>query len=429
MIFDAAAAAIAKEIPLTGKAFVAAGSKAFVVAYAAQGVFQSWEFATMTMQKEETLVQSATARIEGIAMGSQTEGPLLVIWDVETPAGRANAQNAFSQADPRVRAALFDPDSLSAIKIGPFDFDGAANYRGPGLVTKDRHWFVPNPNLISFPGGNPNFVFQVRASARGDVFTVSSWNGTALIAIWGSKTNRSLHSYVRFGSNGRLTPAPDGRRVFTGQNRTIRLDAAGAVDVDSDLPGRAATPGTATIVEPSEDPAYFVRLECDNRSNSSSVSVLLPTSEVLLTEPMQDPRKGNGNQFHRMMNMNRRGIFLFPTHELLVLIADGEDRLLLRKIALRDALGRLDQPVVVSPSDVLATKGQTFSHQLRVVSKAGGLAFSVVKGAPATMKVTDDGKVTWPIPSKFPGKGIRAIIKVKDKAGREVPHRLDILIR
>jgi hypothetical protein len=129
------------------------------------------------------------------------------------------------------------------------------------------------------------------------------------------------------------------------------------------------------------------------------------------------------------MNTNRRGLFLFPTHELLVQIADGEDRLLLRKIALRDALGRLDQPVVVSPSDVFASRGQTFSHQLRVVSKAGGLAFSLVKGAPATMNVAEDGKVTWPVPSKFPAKGIRAVIKVKDKAGREVPHRLDILIR
>ena len=427
VIFDAAAAAIAKEVPLTGKTLVAAGSKAFVVANVAQGVFQTWEFATMSMKKEESLVLAATARIEGIAMGSQTEGPLLVIWGVEPQAGRAGTQIAFSQTDPRVRAALFDPNTLGAIKIGPLDFDGSGNYRGLGLVTKDRHWFVPNPNLIRFPGSNPNFAFQVRASARGDVFTVSSWNGTALIAIWGSKANRSLYCYQRFGPNGRLMPAPDGRRIFAGNNRMIRLNGAGAVDTESDISAGAAPPGSATIVEPSDDPAYLLRLEWDNRSNSKSISILLPTSEVLLTEPMPFPP--NGNQFHRMLNMNRRGIFLFPKHELLVVISEEEDRLLIRKTALREALSRLDRPVVLSPSEVFTARGQTFNHELRVLSKAGGLTFTPAKGAPATMKVTEDGKVTWPVPSKFPGKELRAIIKVKDKAGREVQHRLDILIR
>ena len=110
VILDAQAAAITKELSLSGKAFVAAGSKCFVIVYPAQGVGQTWDFATKTMKKEETIVLSPTARIEGIAMGSQTEGPLLVIWDVETPAGRAIAQNAFASSDPRVRAVLFDPE-------------------------------------------------------------------------------------------------------------------------------------------------------------------------------------------------------------------------------------------------------------------------------------------------------------------------------
>ena len=137
-----------------------------------------------------------------------------------------------------------------------------------------------------------------------------------------------------------------------------------------------------------------------------------------------------------MMNISNkvtligRRVLLFPEHELLVLIPEGEDRLLLRKIALRDELSRRDHPVVVSPSDVFATRGQTFTQELRVLSKAGGLTFSLVKGsAPSNMKVAEDGKVTWPVPSKFPGKEVCAIIKVKDATGREVPHRLDILVR
>ena len=49
--------------------------------------------------------------------------------------------------------------------------------------------------------------------------------------------------------------------------------------------------------------------------------------------------------------------------------------------------------------------------------------------AQASMKFSPDGKVTWAVPSKFPGKAARVIIKVKDAMGREVSHRLDILVR
>jgi hypothetical protein len=115
---------------------------------------------------------------------------------------------------------------------------------------------------------------------------------------------------------------------------------------------------------------------------------------------------------------------------LLVSIPDSGDRLLPRKIALRDVLGSLDHPVVVSASDVFASRGQTFNHQLRVLSKAGRLTFSLVKGsAPGTLRVGEDGLVTWPLPSKFSSKDVRLIIKVKDATGREVSHRLAILVR
>jgi hypothetical protein len=85
---------------------------------------------------------------------------------------------------------------------------------------------------------------------------------------------------------------------------------------------------------------------------------------------------------------------------------------------------------VVSPSDVLATRGQTFNHQIRVLSKAGGVTFSVPKGfAPENMKVAPDGKVTWQVPAKSAGQEKPADIHVKDATGREVSHRLNILVR
>ena len=99
----------------------------------------------------------------------------------------------------------------------------------------------------------------------------------------------------------------------------------------------------------------------EHRTGAGSVSVFLPTAEVLLREPIQDAQNGKRVQFQQIMGTNRRKVFLFPKHELLALIVPGEDRLFLRKLALQNALIRLDLPIVVWPSDVFATRARTFT--------------------------------------------------------------------
>ena len=175
VIFDAATAEIVKSIPLTGKAFVAAGSKSFVVGYPAKGVLPNLGLRRHDETKKvEIIVLRDSARLQGIAMGSQTEGPLLVIWDVDPPAGRTLAQRAFSEFDPRLRAVLFDPDTLTVIKLGKYDAPGSARYKGPEVFSKDNKcWFVPNPNLVRYAGNKTKF-FPGPCFARGDLFAISS---------------------------------------------------------------------------------------------------------------------------------------------------------------------------------------------------------------------------------------------------------------
>src|SRR5262249_33701287 len=160
-------------------------------------------------------------------------------------------------------------------------------------------------------------------------------------------------------------------------------------------------------------------------------SVLLSNSQMLIREPVQDAKSGQKNlvlaTIHRADKpaLNGRRVILFPAQELLIMIPEGDDRLLLRKLALREALGRLAVPVVVSPTDLSASRGQTFNHELRAFSNARPVTFSVVKGsAPGSMTVSQDGKVSWPVPPKYTGTAI-AVIKAKDAKGQEVPHRLN----
>ena len=148
LIFDAATATIIKEIPLSDRAFVAAGKKQFIVGYRTQGLFQSWDLSSLTPRKADAEVLPAKARILGIAMGSESDGPLLVIWHVEPPTNRSNTQNAFSELDPRVRCVLVEPASLKSIRLGGFSTNPSGQPT-PSLSAGNRRWFVAGQSFFS----------------------------------------------------------------------------------------------------------------------------------------------------------------------------------------------------------------------------------------------------------------------------------------
>jgi hypothetical protein len=227
-------------------------------------------------------------------------------------------------------------------------------------------------------------------------------------------------------------PEPEGRRVFTGGNQMIRIERGGVVDRNGAFPLATPTLNAFGPVYPSLDSAYHLRPEVDHRTNESSVSILLPTGESLLKVPIQRPGSPNYMQIvdNSQGKLVSKRVVLFPEHDLIVAVAGGENRLLPRRVALRDAVNRLNRPTVVSPSDVFASAGQNFNYQIRVLSGAGGVVYSLAKGqAPANMRVSEDGKVTWPVPQKSAGNETLAVIKVRDASGQEVLHRLDILVR
>src|SRR5262249_31383014 len=162
---------------------------------------------------------------------------------------------------------------------------------------------------------------------------------------WDLKSKRSVHCICRSGGYETLIPAPDGRTVLTGSNRTLCLDDRGASGREDDPAKRMATPGVSSIVLPTSDPSYYLRFDTDPRAGTSA-SILLPTGEVLLNEPLQHPkaqgRHRKTNIYQLASDLTGKNLFLFVGPELLVLIPSGDNRLLTLRIALRDALARLD---------------------------------------------------------------------------------------
>ena len=85
----------------------------------------------------------------------------------------------------------------------------------------------------------------------------------------------------------------------------------------------------------------------------------------------------------------------------------------------------IDYLLVTSQAPATARKGDTYSYQLAVKSKKGGVGYRVESG-PKGMTVDNTGKVTWPVPRDLADPGVDVILTVKDRTGQEVFHTFKI---
>jgi hypothetical protein len=103
---------------------------------------------------------------------------------------------------------------------------------------------------------------------------------------------------------------------------------------------------------------------------------------------------------------------------------------MLRRLDVRKALDKLggDYLVVTSPSNLYATAGESFSHQIDAFSKAGSIRYSLAQG-PDGLTVSQSGNLTW-LPPKRPANDdlVTAVVTVADSTGTERFHTLRIRV-
>jgi serine/threonine protein kinase len=192
-VFDVNAVAVVKTLNIASDGvLVTAGAKKLVVVYPDQGIVQRWSLDNF--QKE--LVQKFPFRcvIKAIAMGSNSDGPLLVYWALGT-----------SQADPAAMS-LLDISSLKPLKDlrqgGP---QRNANPRlaGTGAITLFGHL------------GLSSSALHLRAAASGEVFGM--WSASVSPQGLGSLALRgkTAEAYYEHTSVGHVVPGADGRVLYT----------------------------------------------------------------------------------------------------------------------------------------------------------------------------------------------------------------------
>jgi hypothetical protein len=119
-----------------------------------------------------------------------------------------------------------------------------------------------------------------------------------------------------------------------------------------------------------------------------------------------------------------------PAAHLLITIPPSNDRLVLRRLDLDEALGRTggDRLIVISSPTLDATAGQKLVHRIAARSKNGGITYALARG-PDGLKVAPDGQLTWRVPEGLKGEDVTVVVTLGDASGEELFHTLKIRVK
>jgi WD40 repeat protein len=411
-VFDVNAADIVKTIALPSEnALVTAGAKAFFIAFPDQGLFQRWDLETMT-REGANLPSPIRARLKGLAMGSDSDGPLLAVWSPDS-------NNNFPQ---QVRFSFLDPNTLKVLKAGPITNGG---FQGIGSVSPSGGTILLHPFLQQ--------RVHVRASAGGDLYGIWQTNGSPSGFQTLAVRRSALKGIYNHDSLDHLAPGPDGLTVYTG--RGGELDAEGKPLRGSD----SRPPTSPALTIPSTDPVYYLSINGLNQNRSPNSPATAVTASVhaasdgtrLLTVQQLDEMKGVGNSEAWIADdfTNEKRFHLIPAARLLITIPPTNDRLVLRRLDIEKALDqlRVDTLIVTTPSNLHAEAGKVLHHRIEARSKAGGLRYALADG-PDGLTVSPTGELTWTPPRRPVGDTVKAVVTVADPSGRERFHTITIRV-
>ncbi len=371
-VFDIQQAKLAKEIPLSEDvAHIASGATRLVIVYPNAKLIQLWNLTTLARERSAQLPAALTAdSIHQVCMGSASAGPLFVYLPKEK---RTLALDLGTLKTAEVRWTHWAPNNA----YGPLNMRVSPD--GTLLVGWGGGW--AGCEVATFRGGR-----QVGSNPK-----IEFWSGGGEFAL----------------------PTADGRLVLT---PWAVLDRAGTA---------AKEPGLKdAYLVPAVEPGFFLSFEkmgtvgAPPRAGQPPAGVAAYTDDrkrlfalAGLDELTADPA----------LAWEKR-VFYYPRSGLLVTLAAGNDRLVLRRMSLAEQLDRsgADYLLVTSHPPAFAVPGKVLAYTPEVRSKKGGVKLRLESG-PAGMAVSADGKLTWVVPADF-AEPVTVVLAVSDASGQEVFH-------
>lgn len=374
-VFDVNEAKITNYIALAGdNVKFAAGMDSVIVVLPDQNLLQRWSLTTF--EKEVTAQLPFQGRVHTVSMGSASKGPLVL-------------------GGPELRGTsglplrFIDVQTLKEISVD-------AGQGGSGV------------------GAHPQYPASVRVSPDGRL--IGMWNvglspsGLQVVSLEGNRAK----VYHQHDSAGHIIPGPDGKTIFT---------ARGLYTTELKSIGQSGREQTQSFTLPASHGNYYLTLRFDQNQKPSAAVHLIGDSRPLITltnvelpEGLNQWGQGDG------LSADKRIHFL-PEAKLIVTLPASNDKLVLHRFDVEQALEKsgIDYLYVASQPPPTARKGETYSYQLAVKSKKGGLKYKLESG-PKGMAVSDAGRVTWRVPADFGEKEASVILSIRDATGQEVYH-------
>jgi hypothetical protein len=370
-VFDVSEARVVKDIELSAEDILyACGRDKLMIIDQAQRTIQRWSLATFEREKTASVPKEHTGPLHWVIMGSNSAGPLM-LWS-EGP------------------VTLLDID-----KMEPFKTDGKVL------------------------GGNNQWQFRGRVSADGSTFV--AWHN----AIWPSgmdvmkldgHNSKIIGSANNDGHNGRWAiPGPDARLLFR--------ESGDMVVFDENLKDISGGIFKDVRCLPTEDPRYFLALRSqDDKHDQVAISTSCDLKPICTVKDLEKSSSG-------LIGLREPRTRYIPSANLLITLPESNDRIVLRNFNLMDALNESGEKYlfVTSLPPNRAKAGSEFSYTILARSKAGGLRYELAD-KPEGMTISGTGLVQWQVPDKLQGKTLRVIVSIKDAAGKELLHTLDLKI-
>jgi mono/diheme cytochrome c family protein len=372
-IFDVAQARVVEEIdlPATDILYTAGLEKLLIVL---PGLKVVQRYSLKTFRREKTATIPGEQPVRQAVMGSAGTGPLLLwsggpveLWDIE--------------------------------EMRPVDLEGKP-------LSGDPHWEF----RISVSADGKTFVGW-HNGISGQQYGVMQLEGKRIRGMKSPDAHTFNEHWALPGPIGSLF-FRHGGGMYTGEMRIIASDSF-----------------EGAVLLPTEDPRFFLSLRpagkdrdqvtihtnADRRPIHTISGIEKTTSSILYT------RWG-------LANLEPRVRFL-PSARVLLTLPESNDRVVVRKLDLREALtDRKDGYLFVRSVPPFRVRAEDMlRHRIEVESSAGGVRFTLEAG-PEGMTVSRRGQLRWKVPANLGGKTARAALTIKDARGKEIVHAFEVAV-
>ncbi len=323
----------------------------------------------------------------------------------------------------RDKAVILDRNKL------PTNALMGANGDGPLLLWHDGRvelWDVEQMKPMTFDipllHGKKDSGFKMTVSADGQTFcswyTRVSSDPFYVMRVEGQSV--SIHtSKSKLADDHGVSPNADGVPLWSYGG------AAYAKDLNP-IPVRKVL--SASFV-PTEDPRYVLKLQAvrDRHVQATVCSAvdLNPIHKIGLFQNVNI----RARILDRFQIDGESKLRYLPNHHLVAYFPASRDRVMIRKFNLKRSLDQSDKKYlyVNSKPKTSATLGETFTYQMSSLASSKRVRYSLDNG-PQGMKVSANGKVSWPIKS-YPKDGIASvIIQAKGSDGEAHVHAFEIFV-